>query len=118
MTGDLTSDRSAAGSGAGEAGADDWTAPERALLDAALGFYEAAEGVIDYAGRERPQIRHDGAGFVAIRRAMVTLEERVRDARDAGATPARIAEIARIDREMVELILLRDPAAARGPAEG
>lgn len=110
------------GSGEGGGGTNDetreqpWSAAERALLEAALDFYGAAEGVIDYAGRERPRLRHDAAGFDAVRRAMATLEERVRGAHAAGVPPERIAEIARIELEMVTLILQRRDAAP-SPAE-
>ncbi|HEX5145581.1 MAG TPA: hypothetical protein VFV85_01055, partial [Conexibacter sp.] len=41
-----------------------WTSAERALLEAALDFYGAAGGVLDYTGRERPQLRR-GEGFEA-----------------------------------------------------
>jgi hypothetical protein len=115
VTGDPHSDTSTADT---PAEADAWTPPERALLDAALEFYGAAEGVIDFASRERPQLRQDAAGFEAVRRAMGALEDCVRGAHAAGVAPERIAEIARIDREMVELILQRGAAAAPGPAEG
>lgn len=119
MTGDLHRTGSAADGGApDEPEAGDWTPQERALLDAALEFYGAAEGVIDFAGRERPQLRQDAAGFEAIRRAMAQLEDRVRAAHAAGVAIERIAEIARIEREMVELILQRGPAATPGPARG
>lgn len=94
-----------------ESGEEPWTPAERALLDAALGFYGAAEIVIDYAGPERPQLRQDAAGFDAVRRAMATLEERVWTARDAGLTPERIADITRIEPEMIALILRRQDAA-------
>ncbi len=91
---------------------------EQALLDAALEFYGAAEGVIDLAGVERPQVRRDAAGFEAVRQAMSVLEDRVRRARAAGVAPERIAEVARIEQEMVELILQRDTTAAPAPGEG
>jgi hypothetical protein len=94
---------------------DGWTPVERALLDAALEFYGAAEGVIDYSGTERPQLRQGAAGFEAIRRAMGVLDARVRDAHAAGTSPQRIAEIARIEPEMVELILGREGSAAPSP---
>jgi hypothetical protein len=120
MSGDSQGHRSAAGSDGQEpeAVAGEWSVPERALLDAALDFYGAAEGVIDLSGEERPQLRRDAAGFDAVRQAMAVLEERVRDAHAAGVAPARIAEIARIEREMVELILSRGGAVAPSPAEG
>lgn len=87
------------------------TAAERALLDAALEFYGAAEGVIEFAGRERPQLRQDAAGFRAVRKTMGVLEERVLAAHAAGVPAERIAQVARIEREMVALILARRGAA-------
>jgi hypothetical protein len=119
VTGDLHGNRSAADGGADDdAGANAWTPAERELLDAALAFYGAAEGVIDLTARERPQIVRDAAGFDALRRAMRVLEDRVRSAHAAGLASERIAEVARIEHEMVELILQRDPAAAPGRDEG
>ncbi len=113
----MTRDETATEDGASdEAGEEGWTPVEQALLDAALEFYGAAEGVIDYAGRERPQVRQDAAGFEAVRRAMAGLEQRVVDARAAGATPERIAQLARIEPEMVTLILERR-GVAPSPAE-
>jgi hypothetical protein len=115
VTPDLQHDGSADDDGLGEHG---FTPADRALLEAALEFYGAAEGVIDYVGQERPQLRQDAAGFAAVRAAMAALEDRVREAHAAGASPQRIAEIARIEREMVELILQRSDAAAPDPSEG
>ncbi len=117
MTGGLNGDGSTDGTDE-DAGAERLTAAEQALLDAALGFYGAAEGVIDLSGEERPQVRQDAAGFQAVRQAMRVLEERVRSARAAGVAPERIAQVARIEQEMVELILQRDPTAAPAPGEG
>lgn len=114
------------GDGAGHDGAEDelgeesWTPAERALLDAALEFFGAAQGVIEYEGRERPQLRQDAAGFDAVRKAMARLEGCVLAAAAEGATPERIARIARIDQEMVDLILRRrrpGPPAAPSPRE-
>jgi hypothetical protein len=117
VTRDEDRDETAAGNDAtDEVGEQDWTPVEQALLDAALQFYGAAEGVIDYAGRERPQLRQDAAGFEAVRRAMAALERCVVDAHAAGATPERIAQVARIEPEMVTLILQRRGAAPE-PAE-
>lgn len=100
-----------------DSGVDAWTPAEQALLDAALEFYRAAEGVIDFAGRERPQLRQDAAGFDAVRRAMATLEQHVAAAHAAGATPERIAQVARIEQETIALILQRQ-GVAHSPAEG
>jgi hypothetical protein len=100
-----------------ELGEEAWTPAEQALLDAALEFYGAAEGVIDYAAPERPQLRQDAAGFEAVRRAMALLEERVAAAHAAGASLERIAQIARIEQETIALILRRQ-GAAHNPSEG
>lgn len=114
------------GDGAGHDGAEDelgeerWTPAERALLDAALEFYGAARGVIDFEGGDRPQLRQDAAGFDAVRKAMARLESCVLAAAADGATPERIVQIARIEQEMVELILRRRgprPPAAPSPRE-
>jgi hypothetical protein len=107
------------GSAAGgdEDGENAWTQAEQALLDAALEFYGAAEGVLDYTGRDRPQLRQDAAGFDAVRRAMALLEERVVAAHAAGASPERIAQVARIEQETIVLILQRG-GAAPSPTEG
>jgi len=94
-------------------GEEAWTPVEQALLDAALEFYRAAEGVIDYAGRERPQLRQGAPGFDAVRQAMALLEGRVVAAHAAGATPERIAQIARIEQETIVLILQRHDAVPR-----
>lgn len=108
----MTGDGSTAGGGAeGGLQEEPWTPAEQALLDAALEFYGAAGGVIDYSDRERPQLRQDPAGLAAVREAMRTLEARVAAAHAAGASPERIAEIARIERETIELILQRQDAA-------
>lgn len=80
---------------------------ERALLDAALAFYGAAEDVIDYAGPEPPRVRYDVGGLQQVRDAMAELEGHVRRARDAGLAPEQIARIARLDDEIVALILAR-----------
>lgn len=121
VTGDLQHDDTVPQSGSGREPAPSdgaWSKVERALLDAALEFYGAAEGVIDFAGRDRPQLRHDAAGFKAIRRAMAALEERIRGAHAAGLALERIVEIARIEPEMVALIIAREGAAAPSPDEG
>lgn len=99
-------------------GADDerWTPAEQALLDAALEFYGAAEAVIEFAGLERPQLRQDAAAFKAVQAAMGVLEARILAAHAAGVGPARIAEVARVEHEMVTLILARH-GAAPSPAE-
>jgi hypothetical protein len=110
-------DGSTAGDGEDEElGEEAWTPAEQALLDAALEFYGAAKGVIDYGAPERPQLRQDAAGFEAVRRAMAQLEERVTAAHAAGASPERIAQIARIEQETIVLILQRR-GAAPNPSE-
>jgi hypothetical protein len=110
-------DEAARGGGDDDVGEEAWTPVERALLDAALEFYGAAEGVIDFAGPARPQVRRDVAGFDAIRRAMAGLEQRVVAAHAAGVSPQRIAEIARIEPDMVALILQRR-STAPSPTDG
>ena len=107
----MTSDATAAGGGADREVGEEWTPAEQALLDAALEFYGAAGGVIDLAGGDRPQLRQDAAGFDAVRRAMGALEERVAVAHEAGVSPERIAEIARIEPDTIALILARRAAA-------
>jgi hypothetical protein len=109
----VTSDGSAADDGEDD-GVDDepWTPAEQVLLAAALDFYGAAEGVIQFSGHDRPQLRHDAAGFDAVRRAMGALEERVAAAHAAGVSAARIAQIARIEPETIALILERRSAAS------
>jgi hypothetical protein len=117
VTGDLHNDRSIADDGVEAADDAGWTPEERAVLDAALEFYAASATVIDYAAPEGPHLRQDAAGFDAVRRAMAVLEDRVRAAGAAGTTPERIAEIARLDHDMVVLILERGEAAP-SPSEG
>jgi hypothetical protein len=118
VTEDLQEDGSAAEGGIDEPAAGEaWSAAERALLNAAMDFYGAAGGVIDLAGPERPQLRRDADGFAAVRKAMAAVEARVREAHAAGVRPERIAEIARIEPDMVGLILRRAGAAAPDPAE-
>jgi hypothetical protein len=119
MTRDQHGDRPVERDGVADDDAEEivWTNAERQLLEATLDFYAAAEGVIDFAGRERPQLRQDAAGFDAVRQTMGVLEARVCEAHAAGVARERIAEIARIEEEMVGLILDRRDAAP-GPAEG
>jgi hypothetical protein len=90
---------------------------ERALLDAAVEFYGAAEAVIDFAGLDRPRLRYDVGGLEQVRDAMARLEAHVRRAHAAGLTPERIARIARLDDEIVALMLARD-AGPVSPAGG
>jgi hypothetical protein len=113
---DLEDEGAAAEGSRAEEGAT-WKPVERELLEAALDFYGAAQGVIAYEGPERPHLRHDAAGFDAVRKAMAALEARVVAAHGAGMGPARIAEIARMEPEMVALILERH-AAPPHPPEG
>lgn len=107
----MTDHGSAADSADGEVGEAPWTPVEQRVLEAALDFYGAAGGVIDFTARDRPQLRQDATGFKAVRHAMRVLEERVAAAHAAGATPERIAEIARIEPETITLILERQAAA-------
>lgn len=94
----------------------DWSPAEHALLDAALEFYDAANGVIDYGAEDRPQLRRDATGFQAVRMSMATLEERIRSASAAGVTEQQIARITRLEHEIVALILAREESAGPGPA--
>ena len=89
-------------------GAEAWSAAERALLDSALDFYGAAEGLIDLADAERPRVRHDVARLQAVGDAMAALEQRVRTAHEQGVTPERIAQLARLEPEMVATMLERE----------
>ncbi|HEU4701720.1 MAG TPA: hypothetical protein VFS37_04495 [Conexibacter sp.] len=110
----MTDDGSAAGGGAdGQAGEQTWTPVEQALLEAALEFYSAAGGVIEFTGDGSSQLhlRHHADGFKAIRQAMGTLQERVVAAHAAGASPERIAQIARMEQETIDVILQRQSAA-------
>jgi hypothetical protein len=111
----MTGDGSATG-GSGDGGGlgeDGWTPVEQALLAAALEFYGAAGGVIEFTGEEHPhpRLRHYADGFKAIREAMGALEQCVVAAHAAGASAERIAQIARIEQETIELILQRQAAA-------
>jgi hypothetical protein len=92
---------------------DGWSPVERALLAAALEFYGAAGGVIELAGDEdpHPQLRRTADGFKAIREAMGALEQCVAAAHAAGISAERIAQIARIEQETIDLILQRQAAA-------
>jgi hypothetical protein len=97
--------------------AESWTPAERALLDAALEFYGAADSVIDYGGEARPRLRYDVERLQGVRDAMAALEERVRAAHDEDVPAERIAAIARLEPEIVELIVQRYRTAAQGAAE-
>lgn len=111
----MTDDGSAA-----DRGTDDeetWTPLERSLLEAALDFYSAAGGVIEFGDEQHPHLRPGADGFKAIRAAMGTLQERVVAAHEAGASPQRIAQIARMEQETIDLILQRR-GAAPSPQEG
>jgi hypothetical protein len=97
----------------------DWSAAERDLLDSALEFYGAAEGVIDYSGEARPRLRYDLERLGEVRDAMAALEERIVQASEAGVSPERITSITRLDREIVDLILVRHrERTAQDPARG
>ena len=110
----MRGDGSGAGRGAdGDVGEDLWTPDEQALLEAALDFYNAAGGVIEFTDGRQSQLhlRHNAEGFKAIRQAMGALQERVVAAHAAGASPQRIAQIARMEQETIDLILQRQGAA-------
>ena len=99
-------------------GDDGWTPAERALLDAALDYYGAAETVIDLSGSASPRLHIDAAGMQAVRDAMTRLEQRIRVAHAAGVDVARIVSITRLEEEVVAAILGRPPQAdARGATE-
>jgi hypothetical protein len=101
------------------ADAPEWTPAERALLDSALDFYGAAVGLIDLSGSDRPRLRYDIEGLRAVGDAMAELEGCLRKAHKEGVPPERIAEIARLEPEMVAEMLRHDPASAPPePAEG
>jgi hypothetical protein len=100
-----------------DTGAGGWSDAERALLDSALEFYGAAEGVIDLAGADGPRVRHDLTRLQAVGEAMAALEQRVREAHRHGVEPERIAEIARLEPEMVAAMLQREPTATAEVAE-
>lgn len=84
-----------------------WLPAERALLEAALDFFGAAEAVIDYGGPHRPQVRYDAGGLKAVRDAMSALEARICAAHDDGIETERIARITRLEHEIVVLIIAR-----------
>lgn len=84
-----------------------WSPAELALLDAALEFYGAADGVIDYGAEDRPRVRRDAPGFRAVRESMSTLEQCIRTAHAAGVTCERISRITRLEAEIVALIVAR-----------
>lgn len=100
-----------------DTGAESWSAAERALLDSALDFYGAAEGVIDLADEDRPRVRHDLTRLQAVGDAMGVLEQRVREAHAQGVAPERIAEIARLEPEMVAAMLEREHETTTEAAE-
>jgi hypothetical protein len=96
----------------------DWSAAEHALLDAALGYYGAAEAIIDLSGAASPRLHIDAAGMQAVRDAMVVLEQRIRVAHAADVDAERIASITRLEHEVVAAILARSPQAdVRGAPE-
>jgi hypothetical protein len=87
---------------------DDWSPAERALLDAALDFYGAADAAIDYAGPDRPRVRGDSETLRDVRRTMGELEGHICRAHEGGVTAERIASITRLEPEIVALILSGD----------
>jgi hypothetical protein len=108
----VTGDRSTARRGAdGKADEDAWTPVEQALLEAALDFYSAAGGVIEFTDERHPHLRANADGFKAIQQAMGALQDRVVAAHAAGASPERIAQIARMEQETIDVILQRQGAA-------
>jgi hypothetical protein len=101
------------GSADGRVDEEALTPSEQALLEATLEFYSAAGGVIAFTGEEHPHphLRHNADGFKAIREAMGALEPCVVAAHAAGTSAERIAQIARIEQETIDLILQRQAAA-------
>jgi hypothetical protein len=87
---------------------------ERGLFNSALDFYGAADAVIDYSGSERPRLRYDVAGLQAVRAAMGELELRISLASRAGMPAQRIAQITRLEQEVVDLILRRQDDSVQG----
>lgn len=109
----MRGDRSGADAGAdSEVHEDGWSPGEQALLEAALDFYNAAGGVIEFTDDRKPHLhlRHTADGFKAIQQAMGALQERVVAAHASGASPERIAQIARMEQETIDLILRRQGA--------
>ena len=80
---------------------------ERGLFDSALEFYGAAGAVIDHRGPGRPTVRFDLEALQSVRAAMGALERRIAIAWRAGLSTERIASIARLEPEIVELIVER-----------
>ena len=95
-------------------GAADWSPPERALLDATLNYYGAAEAVIDLSEAPSPKLHVHPAGVRAVRDAMSALEERICAAHDAGVAFERIVGITRLERELVAAIVARGDHGDRG----
>lgn len=114
MTGDRSAAKRGAQGGDGEAAL---TPVEQALLEAALDFYSAAGGVIEFTGDRHPHLRPNADGFKAIQQAMGALQDRVVAAHAAGASPQRIAQIARMEQETIDVILQRQGAAPGSPKE-
>lgn len=90
---------------------------ERGLLNSALDFYGAADAVIDYSGPEKPRLRYDVAGLQAVRAAMGALEHRIRLAERAGMAADQIAQITRLEQDVVEMILSGTRRTARGTTD-
>lgn len=90
---------------------------ERGLFNSALDFYGAAESVIDYSGPEKPRLRYDVTGLQAVRAAMGELEQRISLAWRAGMSAEQIAEITRLEPEVVDMILLRQRDSAQDTAD-
>src|SRR5689334_24624793 len=108
----VTDGGSAASRGAdGRVDEEALTPVEQSLLEAALDFYSAAGGVIEFRDEQHPHLRPNADGFKAIRAAMGTLQERVAAAHEAGASPERIAQIARMEQETIDVILQRRGSA-------
>ncbi len=85
----------------------EWLPEERALLDAALDFFGAAEAVIEFGEEERPRVRRDVEQLQQVRGAMTALEVRVLAAHEAGVATDQITRISRLEPEIVALIIAR-----------
>jgi hypothetical protein len=97
---------------------EDFSPLERALLDAALDYYGAAETIIDLSGAPGPRLHVHDTGVRAVRDAMGALAARIHAAHEGGIAPERIARITRLECEVVAAILARPPrAAVRGAPE-
>lgn len=85
---------------------------ERGLFASALEYYGAAGAVIERRASERPAVRFDAEALESVRAAMGALERRIEIAWRAGLSDERIASIARLDLDLVALIVQRQRAGS------